>query len=43
MAAKGGEPYPRRGIGFVVDCREDKFRGGRKVQNEGEIGEELGR
>lgn len=37
-----GEAYPRGDIGFVVEGGDDDFGAGGEVENEGEVGEELG-
>ena len=37
-----GETHPRGDVGFVVDGRDDDFRIGGEVENEGKVGEELG-
>lgn len=36
------EAYPGRHVGFVVEGGDDDFGAGGEVEDEGEIGEELG-
>lgn len=37
-----GETYPGGDVGFVVERGDDDFRAGWEVEDEGEVGEELG-
>ena len=39
---EGGEAEPGGDVAFVVKGREDDFGGGGEVEDEGEVGEELG-